>query len=316
MAEETTSSKTPRPPRLDANSMGHPVFGDLLAEFPKHRLPTFLQVLNRVRYFKSRPRNREDPLRSIYKLVAKELSLIWKESFVVPVIGDHNLVTKLETEIEKKLNYVRGTLSRIVDVNRPEKLTAQLSEMKTVYSISKCSCFLKKTVTHRQDVIRSNCNCKNPIVNLETYGDQLFGFGEIIIFEAEKLIFAQKIAEMEAKPLPTPPPTPTAESGLYDRKFLATKRARPPSGAFEFPDDDDVNMEAPVQDEVNWDPVLETMLSQGLKPFQIMKIISKFPIVIINYNYRIIIIGRYPITWLSLSLLDMFKYDAIFQLLS
>ena len=37
-------------------------------------------------------------------------------------------------------------------------------------------------------------------------------------------------------------------------------------------------------EEVNWDPVLETMLAQGLKPFAIMKIISKFPIITINQN--------------------------------
>ena len=45
-------------------------------------------------------------------------------------------------------------------------------------------------------------------------------------------------------------------------------------------------MEVPdeIQDEVNWDPVLETMLAQGLKPFAIMKCISKYPIKTMNKN--------------------------------
>ena len=272
MSEETNSPKTSRPPRMDSNSMGHPVFGDLLVEsFSPHRLPTFLQVLNRVRFFKSQPRNREDPLRPIYKLVASELSSIWKEAFVVPVIGDHNLATKLQTEIEKKLNHVQSVWKRLA--NNPEKLSAELSEMKKIYSISKCTCFLK--TTHRQDVIRSNCNCSNPIVNLECYGDQIHGFGQIIIFEEEKVAFAQKVAEMDAKPLPTPPSSAESVNAGYGRTHLENKRARPLSFGPLF-DPEDVDMEAPVQDEVNYDTVLETMLSQGLKPFAIMKCISKF----------------------------------------
>ena len=273
MAEDPTNSKTPKSARMDTNTNGHPLFGDLVETFPQYRFPTFLQVLNRVRFLKSIQQNRLDSLRPIYNVVANELSSIWTEAFVVPVPTNQNLATRLEREIEKKLLNVRSNLSKIVDPKHPEKKTAQLSEMNKVFSITKCKCFLKKE--HRQDVIRSNCKCDNPIVNLETYGDQLFGFNEICIFEEDKVIFTQKIAEMEAKTLPTPPPTPTEESGLYDRKYLATKRARPLSGGYKFPDDDDIDMEASVQDEVNWDPVLETMLSQGLKPFAIMKCINE-----------------------------------------
>ena len=291
MAEVPTTSKAPR---FDSNMMGHPVFGDLAEKLPQFRLPTFLQVLNRVRFLKSIQQNRLDSLRPIYNVVANELSSIWTEAFVVPVPTNQNLATRLEREIEKKLLSVRSNLSKIVDPKHPEKKTAQLSEMNKVFSITKCKCFLKKE--HRQDVIRSNCKCDNPIVNLETYGDQLFGFNEICIFEEDKVIFTQKIAEMEAKTLPTPPPTPSStESGIYDRKKVATKRARPISldptafdpTSFDFPDD--VEMEAPVQvEEVNWDPVLETMLSQGLKPFAIMKCISKFPITsYYNNNHNI-----------------------------
>ena len=273
MAEETppTTSKS----RMDSNRMGHPVFGDLLEKFPGNRLPTFLQVLNRVRFLKSQASSPRDPLRGIYNLVATELSTIWMEAFVVPILNIHNLTTNLQTNIEKKINSVRQHFGRIV--NSPEKLTAEISEMKTVYSITKCRCFLK--TQHRQDVISSNCHCDNPIVNLECYGDQLFGFNQIIVFEEEKAVFSQKIAEIEAKSLPTPPkdtPPSTTDStdAGYGKKFLATKRGRPIS----FGDLDDVEMEDPVQNEVvNYDTVLETMLAQGLKPFAIMKIISKFP---------------------------------------
>ena len=112
MSEETKSPKPSRPPRMDSNSMGHPVFGDLLVEsFPQHRLPTFLQVLNRVRFLKkNQVSNRENPLRSIYNIVANEVSLIYKEAFVLPVLNDHSLTTKFQTDIEKKLKYVQSNL--------------------------------------------------------------------------------------------------------------------------------------------------------------------------------------------------------------
>ena len=283
MAEDQPP-RTPKSPHVDSNMMGHPVFGDLEEKFPQYRLPTFLQVLNRVRCLKSLQGNRLDSNRTIYNIVASELSLIWKEAFVVPILDLVPLATRIGRDIEKKMLYVRSNLSKIVDPNHPEKLTAQLSEMKQVFSITKCRCFLNKE--HRQDVIRSNCKCANPIVNLETYGDQLFGFDEICIFEDDKVTFTQMIAEM-----PTPPPTPSktrpssAESGGdYGKTFLANKRARKisydPPTSFEFPSDpEDVEMEVPDQGEVNWDPVLETMLSKGVKPFAIMQIISKFPII-------------------------------------
>ena len=151
--------------------------------------------------------------------------------------------------------------------------------MKTVYSITKCFCFLNKS--HRQDVIKSNCNCDHPIVNLETYGDQLFGYNQIFLSEEDKVIFTQKIAEMEAtKSLPTPPPSAKKSRGDYDRNYLPTDRARPISGAFNFPPPDDVDMDDPVpgpsleQDQINMimKPVIETMVAQGNRPFAIMKI--------------------------------------------
>ena len=275
MSEETNSPKTSRPPRIDSNSMGHPVFGDVLAEnFPPHRLPTFLQVLNRVRYFKSQL-NSGHSLRSNYNLVASELSPIWKEAFVVPIPNDFALTTKLQTEIEKKIKFIQNNLSWFG--NNPEKLEAQLLEMKKVYSITKCKCFLKKT--HRQDVISSNCHCDNPILNLECYGDQLFGFNQIILFEEEKAAFTRKLAELEAKSLPTPPSSTEKVEDIYRRKVLSPKRARPIS--YGNPSDpEDVEMEVPDQKGAdwrpNWDPVLETMLAKGLKPFAIMQIISKY----------------------------------------
>ena len=144
MAEEPTTSK--KSPRFDSNMSGHPVFGDLAEKLPQFRLPTFLQVLNRVRFLKKNHRfNRESSLRPIYNLVATELEAIWKDAFVVPVVNSHSLATKLEREIEKKIQYVSVRLATMV--KNPEKITAQISEMKHLYSITKCKCFLK--TTHR-----------------------------------------------------------------------------------------------------------------------------------------------------------------------
>ena len=127
----------------------------------------------------------------------------------------------------------------------------------------------------RQDVIKANCHCDNPIVNLQCYGDQLFGFNQIVIFEEEKAVFIQKVAEMEAKALPTPPSSAESVDAGSGRISLETARARPIS--FGPLIQDDVEMAAPRQNfEINWDPVIETCLSQGNKPFAIMKIISKF----------------------------------------
>ena len=140
-----TSKKSPR---MDHNMMGHPVFGDLVEKFPEFRFPTFLQVLNRVRFLKKNQHlNRLDSFRPIYKLVACELDTIWNEAFVVPVVNSHSLATKIEKEVEKKLKFVTGNLAKILNPNHPEKLTAQLSEMKKVFNITKCTCFLN--VTHR-----------------------------------------------------------------------------------------------------------------------------------------------------------------------
>ena len=139
MAED--SPPTSKSPRMDHNMMGHPVFGDYLEEkLPDVRLPTFLQVLNRVRFLK-RNANRGDSLRSIYNIVAEEVSLIWKEAFVVPVLNNLALAQKMQTEIEQKLKHIQSTWKRIVD--HPEKITVQTSEMKKVFSITKCKCFLK-----------------------------------------------------------------------------------------------------------------------------------------------------------------------------
>ena len=111
----------------------------------------------------------------------------------------------------------------------------------------------------------------------------MFGFDQFIVSEEDKAAFTQKIAEMEgAKSLPTSPSLPTPPSsakssgGDYDRKFFPLKRARPSSyGGF----DPDVDMD-PVSDlSVEQDqiymmmkPVIETMVSQGNRPFAIMKI--------------------------------------------
>ena len=66
---------------------------------------------------------------------------------------------------------------------------------------------------------------------------------------------------------------------IYRKKVLSPKRARPKS--YGNPSDpEDVDMEVPIHSGAdwrpNWDPVLETMLAQGLKPYAIMKNISKF----------------------------------------
>ena len=144
MAEEPTTSK--KSPRFDSNMSGHPVFGDLAEKFPQFRLPTFLQVLNRVRFLKKNQlSNRESTLRPIYNLVASELDTLWNDAFVVPVINSHSLATKLEREIEKKIDFVSRRITTMV--NHPEKITAQISEMKHLYSITNCKCFLK--ATHR-----------------------------------------------------------------------------------------------------------------------------------------------------------------------
>ena len=144
MAEDKpTTSKS----RLDSNMTGHPVFGDPLEKLPQFRLPTFLQLLNRARFLKKTQHlNREDSLRpTVYNVVASELETVWMEAFVVPVIDYKSLAGKLQREIEAKLKYVSKNRAKIV--NHPEKLTAEVSEMKKLYSITKCTCFLK--ATHR-----------------------------------------------------------------------------------------------------------------------------------------------------------------------
>ena len=73
MAEDPS---TPTSSRLDSNREDHPVFGKLMEELPKFRLPTFLQVLNRTRFLKSQMVNRQAPLHPIYQLVASELEAI------------------------------------------------------------------------------------------------------------------------------------------------------------------------------------------------------------------------------------------------
>ena len=143
MAEETppTTSKS----RMDSNRMGHPVFGDPLEKFPQFRLPTFLQLVNRARFLKKTElSNREDSLRPIYNTIASELETIWKEAFVVPVIDFQPLAQKLQKEIEKEIKHVSKNRTTIA---LPEKLTAYLSGVKKLFSITKCNCFLK--ATHR-----------------------------------------------------------------------------------------------------------------------------------------------------------------------
>merc|ERR1712072_1615279 len=109
--------------------MGHPVFGNLLVKLSENRLPSFLQVLNHVRYLKSQgsPRLKPVELRSIYNEVAASLSEIWKSAFIVPVISNSNLAGKLQREVEKKIQQIRSSLGRII--GSPDKLSAELSKI-------------------------------------------------------------------------------------------------------------------------------------------------------------------------------------------
>ena len=123
----------------------------MVEKFPEFRFPTFLQVLNRVRFLKKNQLvNRLDSLRPIYNLVACELDTIWNKAFVVPVLNSHSLATKIEKDIEKKLNHVSRNLTAIVNPNHPEKLTTQITDKEQNYETSTkifvlniIGCFLK-----------------------------------------------------------------------------------------------------------------------------------------------------------------------------
>ena len=270
MAEDQPT--TPTSSRLDSNRDDHPVFGKLMEELPKFRLPTFLQVLNRTRFLKSQMVNRQAPLRPIYQLVASELEAIWKSAFVVPIISTNALITKLQTEVEKKIKQIRTNLTFYT---RPEKLSTELATLKKVYNISKCKCFVN--TSHRQDIIKSSCKCPHPILNLECYGDQMHGFAEFIIFEEQKVFFEQKMAEMESiSTNPTPPPTPTEDAG-YFREYPEVKRAR--AGSYGNVESPDVEMGEPSNN-VDWDPVLEAFAAAGVHPGPAYKILSLIIIVL------------------------------------
>ena len=113
----------------------------------------------------------------------------------------------------------------------------------------------------------------------------MFGFNQFIVSEEDKANFTQKVEEMEVtkslstlpmSALPTPPSSAKSSGGDYDRKFFPLKRARPSSfGGF----DPDVDMDSvpdpsEEQDQIRMimKPVIETMVSQGNRPFAIMKI--------------------------------------------
>ena len=252
--------------------MGHPVFGDLLEEFNQHRLPSFLQVLNHVRYLKSQGSLRLTSLelKSIYNQVANSVTEIWKSAFIVPVVNSHALSGKMQREVEKKITDIRSTLSRFI--SNPDKLTAELSQLNKVYNITLCKCFIN--AVYRQDIISSNCNCTYPIVNLETYGNQLLGHNEFVIFEGEKAIFTQKVAEMEAKnskfEAPTPPSSAEKADPGYSKGHLELKRARPIS----YNDYESSNVEMDASNSINWDPVLEAFAAGGVHPGTAFKILS------------------------------------------
>ena len=140
-AEEPTASKSSR---VESNMQEHPVFGNLVESLPSHRLPSFLTVINYVRYLKSQETTYHGRLRPIYNTVANDLIGIWESAFVVPVVNAHTLGGRMQSDVEKKIQQVRSSLKFFTDPKHPDRLSGELSNLKKVYNISMCKCFIKE----------------------------------------------------------------------------------------------------------------------------------------------------------------------------
>ena len=272
MEEEITS---PKRVRLDSNRLEHPIFGSPVEKLPSNRFPSFLQIVNNVRFLKSQGlmSNLE-----IYKYVADDLVKTWESAYVVPIINRKTLADKLNTEVEKKMKYVTKNLDKILDVNNPEKRTNFVSEVNKVFNISKCSCFVNKET--KEEIVPSNCVCKHKIINLDCYAQQMFKTLQIFVSEEDKLKFSKMVDDLEKKsPKKRSPQASSSstspEENIYEKKYLPTnQRLRPVRPINYNMSLDEEVPDIPKETPINWDHVIETCIAQGNKPYAIMKIVN------------------------------------------
>ena len=267
MEEEITS---PKKARLDSNRVDHPIFGSPMKKLPSNRFPSFLQILNHVRFLKSQHlMSKQD----IYNTVADDLIKTWESAFVVPILNKKTVSDKLKKEVEKKINHVSQKLSKIL-----ENKNDFVSEMSKVFSITKCTCFVEKET--KEEIIPSNCvyDIKNKIINLDCYGHQMFRTLEIFVSEEDKLTFSKMVETLENQTPKKQSPPPASSSStspadnIYQKKYLPThERPRPIN--YNMSLEEEVP-EIAKETQINWDPVIETCIAQGNKPYQIMKIIN------------------------------------------
>ena len=246
MAEESGSGS--KRPRVESSMDGHPIFGDLQEKLPSKRFPTMLNVVNHVRYLKAH--RLADSVR-IYNSVTDHLINVWTSAYAVPLMEKESIYQSVQKYTDEKLAYVRKT-SRLLKPENSGARESLISDMKRVFVISKCKCFINAET--REEIVRTNCNCKrtDQIINLSCFGDQMFNLREIIIFEEEKAFFEEKLAEntnlsTPRKVHPGPSASTPPIEDEYKVQYSETARARPVSFA-NFDDSGlDLETERPVK---------------------------------------------------------------------
>ena len=243
MAEPSTPLTPKKIPRLDSSMSGHPIFGNLEETLPTRRFPSMLNVVNHVRYLKAH-RLAGGGINGMYHSVTDHLMDVWKSAYVVPLLERNTIFSAVKKYTEEKLDYVKKT-SRLLKPESSGARESLISDMKKVFVISKCKCFVD--VQSREEIVRANCNCKpsDQIINLSGFADQMFHLQEIIIFEEEKAIFEEKMAindRLKSSPAKIHPGK-SANTDQYKVHHPETARARPVPGSYANLEDSGLDME-------------------------------------------------------------------------
>lgn len=250
MAEESLSG-TPKRKRVDSGMEPHPIFGDVQEKLPSTRFPSMLNVVNHVRYLKA---HKLAGNIGIYNSVTDHLMAVWKSAYAVPLVERNTIYQSVQSYTEDKLAYVRRVKSRLIKPEQSDAKESLISDMKKVFVISKCKCFVN--VETREEIIRTNCKCKpsNQIINLAGFGDQMFYLREIIVFEEEKAIFEEKMAEnfktSPAKLKPGSSSSSKMATNDYEKYYpeFETPRPRPAPGSYAKLEDSglDIDVDEPI----------------------------------------------------------------------
>ena len=125
---------------MEANQV-HPLLGPKIHTLPRSSLPSKLQIMNFIRFKMDSKRrhglsNKEKS--GIYREVAKELILIWREAYIVCSIEDW-VTEKIRTKIIPLLLDVRSNTKFYL--TSEEKKDAKLSELNKLFDIARCPCF-------------------------------------------------------------------------------------------------------------------------------------------------------------------------------